>query len=986
MHYASQIPTVNFNPRHVCQKGRNPTRLRSGFGRAAGSFFVFLLLAAGNIQFSSSLAQGTGFTYQGRLGNNGAAAAGLYDFRFRLSSDALGNTYVGPTLLSNAVPVDGGLFTLTLDFGAGLFNGTGYWLQVDVRTNGGGSYTMLTPLQAMTPAPYALFAGSVSNVLGVIPSGGLSGSYGGAVTFNNAGNNFAGAFSGNGAGLSNVNAAALGGLAPSDFWQLGGNAVAPNQFLGSLNNQAVELRVNGQRALRLEPAGAGINVMGGWSNNVVVPGVTVATIGGGGGESVVSPGSLFTNRVNDAYGTIAGGIGNVVGNTNLDFTDARGSTVGGGGQNTAASAFSTIGGGSLNTVADIPLPNAGYSTIGGGYANYNAGWAATIAGGWQNIVTGTSDFIGGGTANTVSNHYGSVVGGYGNSARGYISSIGGGAYNQTATNGDYSVIGGGYGNQIPVVAFIANLGGYNSTIAGGLYNTIGSPYSTVSGGSYSSVGTNSNSAVIGGGYYNLIKDSSFDCTIGGGSVHSIGTNSFYATIGGGRNNSIADNATSSTIAGGVQNTVQSNGTYAAVGGGLFNNISGSFATVPGGYANFAAGQFSFAAGSQAKATNDGAFVWADAAAADFSSTAPNQFLIRAAGGVGIGTNNPASALHVVGTVTASGFSGDGSGLSLSASQISSGTLSDAQLSPNVALLNAAQTFSAAKSFSSGVNISTASGTAAIFGTGSGPLMTAGQNNVVAKRMWIGHSEAFPTWGIQYRDLTSDGLPGDSIEFLAGDTTHPSFGFVLGSRTLQGYNSLAATTLQLSANGNGSLGIGVVPSFQLQLSTDSAAKPNGGSWANSSDARVKKNIQPMTGALEKIAKLRGVTFEWIHPEDHANQAGTQAGFVAQEVEQAFPSWVQETPGAAHDRTLTPDGKVKSLSLPFEFDALVVEALREVRAEKDAQIAELRKANNALETRLAAVESALLRLAGSPGGLSAWAATPAEIAVSANGNRR
>jgi hypothetical protein len=194
----------------------------------------------------------------------------------------------------------------------------------------------------------------------------------------------------------------------------------------------------------------------------------------------------------------------------------------------------------------------------------------------------------------------------------------------------------------------------------------------------------------------------------------------------------------------------------------------------------------------------------------------------------------------------------------------------------------------------------------------------------ADRMVIAHSPGFQNWGLQYQDGS------DRFNFLSGGT--------------------AVMTVDLGFH---NVGIGVAaPSFQLQLSADSAGKPNGGSWANSSDARVKKNIQPMADGLDKLTKLRGVTFEWINPEDHANQTGTQAGFVAQEVEALFPGWVQQVQGAEHDKALTPDGKIKSLALPFEFDALVVESFKQLRAEKDAQIAELQKANAELKKELAA----------------------------------
>jgi len=74
--------------------------------------------------------------------------------------------------------------------------------------------------------------------------------------------------------------------------------------------------------------------------------------------------------------------------------------------------------------------------------------------------------------------------------------------------------------------------------------------------------------------------------------------------------------------------------------------------VPGGYLNIASGQYSFAAGQNAQAINDGSFVWADfSSSTPFTSTASNQFLIRASGGVGIGTASPLAALDVRGNQT-----------------------------------------------------------------------------------------------------------------------------------------------------------------------------------------------------------------------------------------------------------------------------------------------------------------------------------------------
>ena len=111
------------------------------------------------------LAQGTAFTYQGRLNVSGTPASGTYDFRYRLALDPNGNTYFGSSILASGQAISNGLFTATLDFGAGAFTGGSYWLEVDVRTNGVGGYTALSPLQPVTPAPYAIFSGTSSNAL-----------------------------------------------------------------------------------------------------------------------------------------------------------------------------------------------------------------------------------------------------------------------------------------------------------------------------------------------------------------------------------------------------------------------------------------------------------------------------------------------------------------------------------------------------------------------------------------------------------------------------------------------------------------------------------------------------------------------------------------------------------------------------------------------------------------------------------------------------
>jgi hypothetical protein len=99
------------------------------------------------------------------------------------------------------------------------------------------------------------------------------------------------------------------------------------------------------------------------------------------------------------------------------------------------------------------------------------------------------------------------------------------------------------------------------------------------------------------------------------------------------------------IVGGVGNLIQTNTACASVGGGYSNSITGSYGAIPGGDQNVA-GTNSLAAGHRAKALHTGSFVWGDSTDQDFTSTGTNQFLIRASGGVGIGTTSLSRALEV----------------------------------------------------------------------------------------------------------------------------------------------------------------------------------------------------------------------------------------------------------------------------------------------------------------------------------------------------
>jgi hypothetical protein len=147
--------------------------------------------------------------------------------------------------------------------------------------------------------------------------------------------------------------------------------------------------------------------------------------------------------------------------------------------------------------------------------------------------------------------------------------------------------------------------------------------------------------------------------------------------------------------------------------------------------------------------------------------------------------------------------------------------------------------------------------------------------------------------------------------------------------LDQYNG-SAQVRRLTLAGNGDLSV-----------TAAAFKPGGGSWSAPSDARLKQDIEPLSGALERMLELQGVSFEYREPDPARRPAGRHIGFLAQQVQPLFPSWV----GTDDQGFLTVGSQ--------GFEALTVEALRELRAEKDAALAKLEAENSALRDDLASL---------------------------------
>ena len=273
-------------------------------------------------------------------------------------------------------------------------------------------------------------------------------------------------------------------------WHLGGNSgtTPGTDFLGTTDNQALEFKVNNSRALRLEPTTGSPNVIAGFNANSVNAGVEGATIGGGGIEaggalaSNAVSGDFGTvsggagNLVSGDYGAVSGGVGNHT---------AAFAVVSGGRNNDASGSDSMIGGGEFNVASNNYTAIAGGdNNVSLGYANVIGGGEANIAGGEKSTslvescgnsidddADGDVDETGCKTMSLDLNAYASVGGGFANKSAGYAAVIAGGMFNR-AIGGASTVIG-GYDN----VAI-----GDRATVLGGELGQAEGSYATVLGG------------------------------------------------------------------------------------------------------------------------------------------------------------------------------------------------------------------------------------------------------------------------------------------------------------------------------------------------------------------------------------------------------------------------------------------------------------------------------------------------------------------------
>jgi hypothetical protein len=449
-------------------------------------------------------------------------------------------------------------------------------------------------------------------------------------------------------------------------------------------------------------------------------------------------------------------------------------------------------------------------------------------------------------------------------------------------------------------------------------------------------------ATIAGGGSMLQPDSVLGDwgTVSGGALNT--ASGVWATVGGGHFNTAS--GSNATVGGGVGNTAS--GSRGTVGGGVLNSADGDYATVPGGRSNKARGDYSLAAGYNARAGHEGSFVWNDRSQTlgslsdSLFATAENQFLIRAAGGVGIGTNAPAEALHVKEASGSTGIflGGNGTagphGVIFDDDTANEGVSLLYRTGPNQLIIERG---------SAGTGADSAD--AFVYDRDDDSFKFNGGNVILSRdQQSASHQLELRNVG----NITNTNY--DGIRFSQGSTGSTTLGLI---KVL--YHNSGITDMSFGLRfepdllylddpevnvGNGRVGIGTTtPSEKLEV--------NGNVLANNvvvpSDRRLKRDIRPLGGSLSTIGLLNGVSYEW-RTDEYPNRAfddGRHIGFIAQDVEDVVPEAV----------TVGSDG---TYSMRYqEIIPILVEAIKEQQRTIDEQLGIITR----LDDRLAAVEAKL-----------------------------
>ena len=117
-------------------------------------------------------------------------------------------------------------------------------------------------------------------------------------------------------------------------------------------------------------------------------------------------------------------------------------------------------------------------------------------------------------------------------------------------------------------------------------------------------------------------------------------------------------------------------------------------------------------------------------------------------------------------------------------------------------------------------------------------------------------------------------------------------------------------------------------WKWSINSDTGDAWFAGNISGFSDARTKKNVTSLENALDKVNRLRGVSYRRTFGD-----SGIQYGFIAQEVLEVVPDLVTETTESDALKNVPGAKSLYSLDHGNGFSALIVEAIKELSAKVD-----------------------------------------------------
>ena len=463
-----------------------------------------LIIAVMLVHAVISVAQTTAFTYQGKLADNGASANGLYDFTMTLWDAAANGTPIGSTSILLNTPVVDGVFTVTLDFGAGAFNGANRFLEISVKPSGNPLMvpTLLSPRQQVMSTPYAIKS------LGSMSADSLSVACVNCITSSQIA-------SVNGSAIvGSVNGSAINGPIPvasvpggssnyiqntttqqaSANFNISGNGTAGGTLSGNAVNATIQYNLNGFRVLSNAGTNnlfAGINA---GANNTSGSSNAFFGASAGGPNTTGSQNSFFgasaghsntTGIGNSFFGNDAGSF-NTTGNLNSFFGNLAG-------QNNVSGQGNALFGASAGKANTTGSSNSFFGSIAG--VNNTTGFDNAFFGrdaGFGNTEGNDNSFFGrsAGSSNSTGNDnsfFGRGAGGL--NTTGGSNSFFGSSTGYNTTGGSNSFFGSSAG--------LTNTTGSNNTIVGDHANLTTNNLSNATAIGFRSAVGQSNSLVLG---------------------------------------------------------------------------------------------------------------------------------------------------------------------------------------------------------------------------------------------------------------------------------------------------------------------------------------------------------------------------------------------------------------------------------------------------------------------------------------------------------